>query len=111
MTVSDGVTGGSGSGWSDRFEEGLHPSIERFNASIGFDITLLQQDLDGSVVHARMLGRCELISLQSSAGAHCPKAHMSQHETAPVSCNSALQQTAGVHGQLYETRSSTAVVR
>ena len=52
MTVSDGVTGGSGSGWSDRFEEGLHPSIERFNASIGFDITLLQQDLDGlSLIH------------------------------------------------------------
>ena len=66
MTVSDGVTGGSGSGWSDRFEEGLHPSIERFNASIGFDITLLQQDLDGSVAHARMLGRCELISTQES---------------------------------------------
>ena len=66
MTVSDGVTGGSGSGWSDRFEEGLHPSIERFNASIGFDITLLQQDLDGSVAHARMLGRCELISPQES---------------------------------------------
>ena len=66
MTVSDGVTGGSGSGWSDRFEEGLHPSIERFNASIGFDITLLQQDLDGSVAHARMLGRCDLISAQES---------------------------------------------
>lgn len=66
MTVSDGVTGGSGSGWSDRFEEGLHPSIERFNASIGFDITLLQQDLDGSVAHARMLGRCNLISDQES---------------------------------------------
>ena len=47
MTVSDGVTGGSGSGWSDRLR-GLHPSIERFSASIGFDITLLQQDLDGS---------------------------------------------------------------
>ena len=66
MTVSDGVTGGSGSGWSDRFEEGLHPSIERFNASIGFDITLLQHDLDGSVAHARMLGRCDLISAQES---------------------------------------------
>ena len=66
MAVSDGVTGGSGSGWSDRFEEGLHPSIERFNASIGFDITLLQQDLDGSLAHARMLGRCGLISAQDS---------------------------------------------
>ena len=43
MSGSDGVTGGSGSGWSDRFEQGLHPAIERFNASIGFDIALLQQ--------------------------------------------------------------------
>ena len=67
MTVSEGVTGGSGTGWSDRFEEGLHPSIERFNASIGFDIALLQQDLDGSVAHARMLGRCGLITEAESA--------------------------------------------
>jgi argininosuccinate lyase len=48
--------------WSQRFEQGLHPAIERFNASIGFDITLLQEDLDGSVAHARMLGRCGVIS-------------------------------------------------
>ena len=48
--------------WSQRFEQGLHPAIERFNASIGFDITLLQQDLDGSIAHARMLGRCGVIS-------------------------------------------------
>ena len=48
--------------WSQRFEQGLHPAIERFNASIGFDIALLQQDLDGSVAHARMLGRCGVIS-------------------------------------------------
>jgi len=47
--------------WSQRFEQGLHPAIERFNASIGFDITLLQQDLDGSVAHARMLGSCGVI--------------------------------------------------
>ncbi|MEB3234377.1 MAG: argininosuccinate lyase [Cyanobacteriota bacterium] len=52
----------SASTWSQRFEQGLHPAIERFNASIGFDIALLQQDLDGSVAHARMLGRCGVIS-------------------------------------------------
>jgi argininosuccinate lyase len=51
----------SASTWSQRFEQGLHPAIERFNASIGFDITLLQQDLDGSVAHARMLGSCGVI--------------------------------------------------
>ena len=48
--------------WSDRFEQGLHPAIERFNASIGFDLALLEQDLDGSVAHARMLGRCGVIT-------------------------------------------------
>jgi argininosuccinate lyase len=59
---SSGVTGGAAGGWSDRFEQGLHPAIERFNASIGFDITLLQEDLDGSIAHARMLGACGVIS-------------------------------------------------
>ena len=48
--------------WSQRFDQGLNPAIERFNASIGFDIALLQHDLDGSVAHARMLGRCGVIS-------------------------------------------------
>ncbi|HGY5552535.1 MAG TPA: argininosuccinate lyase, partial [Prochlorococcus sp.] len=57
-----GVTGGSAEAWSNRFEEGLHPAIERFNASISFDITLLQEDLDGSIAHARMLGDCGVIS-------------------------------------------------
>ena len=67
MSGSEGVTGSSGTAWSDRFEQGLHPVIERFNASIEFDIALLQQDLDGSVAHARMLGRCGLISKAESA--------------------------------------------
>ncbi|MFM7171368.1 MAG: lyase family protein, partial [Cyanobium sp.] len=62
--VSPSSTGTTGTQapWSDRFEQGLHPAIERFNASIGFDITLLQEDLDGSVAHARMLGSCGVIS-------------------------------------------------
>ena len=60
--MAGGVTGGGSATWSDRFEQGLHPVIERFNASIGFDITLLQEDLDGSVVHARMLAACGVIS-------------------------------------------------
>jgi argininosuccinate lyase len=53
--------------WSQRFEQGLHPAIERFNASIGFDIALLQEDLDGSVAHARMLGRSGVISEPEAA--------------------------------------------
>ncbi|MEB3159286.1 MAG: argininosuccinate lyase [Synechococcus sp.] len=59
--MAGGVTGGGSATWSDRFDQGLHPAIERFNASIGFDITLLQEDLDGSIAHARMLAECGVI--------------------------------------------------
>ena len=48
--------------WSDRFESALHPAIAHFNASIGFDIQLLEYDLTGSVAHARMLGKTGIIS-------------------------------------------------
>lgn len=41
--------------WSPRFESGLHPAIARFNASIGFDIELIEYDLTGSQAHAKML--------------------------------------------------------
>ena len=61
--MAGGVTGGADGTWSDRFEQGLHPFIEVFNASIGFDLTLLQEDLDGSIAHARMLGSCGVISV------------------------------------------------
>ena len=60
--MAGGVTGGAGGTWSDRFEQGLHPFIEQFNASIGFDLTLLQEDLDGSIAHARMLATCGVIA-------------------------------------------------
>ena len=60
--MAGGVTGGAAGTWSDRFEQGLHPFIETFNASIGFDLTLLQEDLDGSIAHARMLATCGVIT-------------------------------------------------
>jgi argininosuccinate lyase len=48
--------------WSDRFEGTLHPSIVQFNASIGFDIELIEYDLTGSVAHAKMLAHTDIIS-------------------------------------------------
>ncbi len=52
--------------WSDRFEKGLNPAIKRFNASIFFDINLLQEDLDGSIAHAQMLGDCGVITKEET---------------------------------------------
>ncbi len=48
--------------WSQRFESALHPAIARFNASIGFDIELIEYDLTGSAAHAKMLARTGIIS-------------------------------------------------
>ncbi len=52
--------------WSQRFESALHPAIARFNASIGFDIALIEYDLTGSQAHAKMLGYTGIISAQES---------------------------------------------
>ncbi len=48
--------------WSDRFETSLHPAIAAFNASIGFDIELIEYDLTGSIAHGKMLARTGIIS-------------------------------------------------
>ncbi|TVQ46426.1 MAG: argininosuccinate lyase [Gloeocapsa sp. DLM2.Bin57] len=48
--------------WSDRFETALHPFIAEFNASISFDLELLEYDLTGSIAHAKMLAHCGIIS-------------------------------------------------
>jgi argininosuccinate lyase len=52
--------------WSDRFEGSLHPAIVQFNASIGFDIELIEYDLTGSIAHARMLGYTGIIAAEEA---------------------------------------------
>jgi argininosuccinate lyase len=52
--------------WSDRFEGSLHPVIADFNASIGFDIELIEYDLTGSVAHAKMLAHTGIISSEEA---------------------------------------------
>lgn len=56
-----GATTGSKT-WSQRFESALHPAIANFNASIGFDIELIEYDLTGSQAHAKMLAHTGIIS-------------------------------------------------
>ncbi len=50
--------------WSQRFETALHPVIATFNASIGFDIELIEYDITGSVAHAKMLAKTGIIPLE-----------------------------------------------
>ncbi|MEB3230997.1 MAG: argininosuccinate lyase [Leptolyngbyaceae bacterium] len=50
--------------WSQRFESALHPAIARFNASIGFDIELIEYDITGSQAHAKMLAKTGIVSAE-----------------------------------------------
>ncbi|NHC36256.1 argininosuccinate lyase [Scytonema millei] len=52
--------------WSQRFETALHPAIARFNASIGFDIELIEYDLTGSIAHAQMLAHTSIITQEEA---------------------------------------------
>lgn len=47
--------------WSQRFESALHPVIAEFNASISFDIELIEYDLSASQAHAQMLGHTGIL--------------------------------------------------
>jgi argininosuccinate lyase len=51
-----------GKTWSDRFESALHPVVAQFNASISFDLELIEYDLTGSIAHATMLAQTGIIS-------------------------------------------------
>jgi len=52
--------------WGGRFTENTDSLVYDFNASIGFDKRMYRQDITGSIVHARMLGRCGIIPAEDS---------------------------------------------
>ena len=52
--------------WEGRFSEASSALLEEFNASIGFDRALWQEDIAGSKAHARMLGACGILKPDES---------------------------------------------
>lgn len=52
--------------WSGRFKKPLDPRVEAFNASIHFDQRLYKEDIQGSIAHARMLGKTGIIAKEES---------------------------------------------
>lgn len=48
--------------WKGRFLKAATSSADEFNASIGFDQRLYQEDIAGSIAHAKMLGKQGIIS-------------------------------------------------
>ena len=48
--------------WGGRFTKRTDPLIERFTSSIAVDYRLARYDVEGSIAHAKMLGRCGIIT-------------------------------------------------
>ena len=48
--------------WGGRFRKETDSLVNDFNASIHFDARLCQEDIQGSMAHARMLSDCGIIS-------------------------------------------------
>ena len=47
--------------WGGRFSKNTDESVNDFNSSIRFDQRLYRQDIEGSIAHARMLGKSGII--------------------------------------------------
>lgn len=52
--------------WGGRFTKETDKKVYDFNASISFDKRLIERDCEGSVAHAAMLARCNIISKDES---------------------------------------------
>ena len=53
--------------WSGRFAEPVSERVQRYTASVPFDKRLAEQDIRGSLAHARMLAACAVISRRDLA--------------------------------------------
>ncbi len=47
--------------WGGRFKESTHHMMDEFNASITFDQKLYEEDIEGSIAHAKMLGQIGIL--------------------------------------------------
>lgn len=52
--------------WAGRFKKELDSKTNDFNSSISFDKRMYKQDILGSIAHATMLGKCNIIDKEES---------------------------------------------
>ena len=52
--------------WGGRFSKNTDSEVNDFNSSIRFDQRMYHQDIKGSIAHAKMLGKCGIISMEDS---------------------------------------------
>lgn len=50
--------------WGGRFEKDMDDIVKQFNASIGFDKRMYNEDIDGSIAHVTMLGEQGIVTME-----------------------------------------------
>ncbi len=50
--------------WNGRFTEPTDAFVEAFTASVSFDQRMYQQDIDGSIAHAKMLAHVDVLTIE-----------------------------------------------
>jgi argininosuccinate lyase len=53
--------------WAGRFSKEIDETVNAFNSSIAFDARMYKHDIQGSIAHATMLGKCGIIAEEDSA--------------------------------------------
>ncbi|WP_026671619.1 argininosuccinate lyase [Alkalihalobacterium bogoriense] len=48
--------------WGGRFTKTAEEWVDEFGASIGFDQLLVEEDIEGSIAHVKMLAKCGIVS-------------------------------------------------
>ena len=74
--------------WKGRFKKELSKTTNDFNSSISFDSRMYKEDIEGSIAHATMLGRCGIIKQdpcwkQGCGSRYCPALPWSGPRTLP----------------------------
>jgi len=65
-SFDSGVSDAPGKLWGGRFAKRTAEVVERYTASIPFDVRLVSQDIRGSIAHVRMLARIGLLTEEES---------------------------------------------
>ncbi|MBE6845882.1 MAG: argininosuccinate lyase [Ruminococcus sp.] len=52
--------------WAGRFSKEVDETVNAFNSSIAFDGRMYRHDIQGSIAHAKMLGKCGIITENDS---------------------------------------------
>ncbi len=52
--------------WAGRFSKEVDETVNAFNSSIAFDGRMYKHDIQGSIAHAGMLGKCDIITEDDS---------------------------------------------